>query len=110
MLSIASKATTCIWNCYRTVSVDLLIEVDHYWSFFTGGIIRGDLSCPVALQTKLGWVLSRPATVPALTESCTVNLSATDVLKIEPADISHVQDDLQIFWDLETLSQALRKR
>ena len=59
----------------------------------------------MALQTKLGWVLSGPAKVPALTESCTVNLSATDVLKIKPADISHVQDDLQIFWDLETLSR-----
>ncbi|CAH3111608.1 unnamed protein product, partial [Porites lobata] len=38
-----------------------------------------------------------------LTESCTVNLSATHFLKIESADISHVQDDLQKFWDLETL-------
>ena len=86
-----------------TVSVDLLIGADHYWSFFTGGIIRGDPSGPVALETKLGWVLSGPAAVPALTESCTVNLSATHVLKIESADISHVQDDLQKFWDLETL-------
>ena len=30
-----------------TVSVDLPIGVDHYWSFFTGGIIRGDPSCGV---------------------------------------------------------------
>ena len=37
-----------------TVSVDLLIGADHYWSFFTGGIIRGDPSGPVALETKLG--------------------------------------------------------
>ena len=86
-----------------TVSVDLLIGADHYWSFFTGGIIRGDPSGPVALETKLGWILSGPASVPIFTESCTVNLSATHVLKIESADISHVQDDLQKFWDLETL-------
>ena len=86
-----------------TVSVDLLIRADHYWSFFTGGIIRGDPSGPVALETKLGWILSGPASVPAFTESCTVNLSATHVLKIESANISHVQDDLQKFWDLETL-------
>ena len=37
----------------RTVSVDLLIGTDHYWSFFTGGIIRGDPSGPVAHETKL---------------------------------------------------------
>ena len=65
----------------------------------------------MALQTKLGWVLSGPATVPALTESCTVNLSATDVLKIEPTDISHVQDDLQIDFQVLKLvtSQFVRK-
>ena len=84
-----------------TVSVDLLIAADHYWSFFTGRIIRGDPSGPVALETKLGWVLSEPAAVRA--ESCTINLSATHVLEIESGDISHVQDDLQKFWDLETL-------
>ena len=86
-----------------TVSVDLLIGADHYWSFFTGGIIRGDPSGPVALETKLGWILSGPAAVPTLTESCTVNLSATHVLKIASADTSRVQDDLQKLWDLETL-------
>ena len=35
-----------------TVSVDLLIRVDYYWSFFTGGIIKGDPSGPVALETR----------------------------------------------------------
>ena len=84
-----------------TDSVDLLITADHYWSVFTGRIIRGDPSGPVALETKLGWVLSEPAAVRA--ESCTINLSATHVLEIESGDISHVQDDLQKFWDLETL-------
>ena len=59
-----------------TVSVDLHVPIgaDYYWSFFTGGMIRGDSSGPVALETKLGWILSGPAAVPALTESCTVNL------------------------------------
>ena len=51
-----------------TVSVDLLIAADHYWSFFTGRIIRGDPSGPVALETKLGWVLSEPTALPALKE------------------------------------------
>ena len=51
----------------------------------------------------MGWILSGPAGVPTLTESCTVNLSATHVLKIASADTSRVQDDLQKLWDLETL-------
>ena len=51
-----------------TVSVDLLIAADHYWSVFTGRIIRGDPSGPVALETRLGWVLSEPTALPALKE------------------------------------------
>ena len=86
-----------------SVSVDVLIGADYYWSFFTGNIIKKDPSGPVALETKLGWVLSGPAVCPTSTKSCTVNLSSTHVLKIESTEISDMKDDLQKFWDLETL-------
>ena len=86
-----------------SVSVDVLIGADYYWSFFTGNIIKRDPSEPVALETKLGWVLSGPAVCPTSTKSCTVNLSSTHVLKIESTEISDMKDDLQKFWDLETL-------
>ena len=86
-----------------TVSVDVLIGADYYWYFFTGNIIKRDPSGPVALETKLGWVLSGPAVCPTSTRSCTVNLSSTHVLKIESTEISDMKDDLQKFWDLETL-------
>ncbi|XP_068707347.1 uncharacterized protein [Montipora foliosa] len=39
-----------------SVSVDVLIGADYYWSFFTGNIIKGDPYGPVALETNLGWV------------------------------------------------------
>ena len=43
----------------REVQPDTLIGLDHYWDFITGEIIQqGD--GPVALSTKLGWVLSGP--------------------------------------------------
>ena len=38
-----------------------------------------------------------------LTSSCTVNLSSMHVLKIESTEMSDMKDDLQKFWDLETL-------
>ena len=78
-----------------SVSVDVLIGADYYWSFFTGNIIKRDPSGPVALETKLGWVLSGPAVCPTSTKSCTVNLSSTHVLKIESTEISDMKDDLQ---------------
>ena len=37
--------------------VDLLIGNDFYWTFFTGGIKWGE-SGPVAMESKLGWILS----------------------------------------------------
>ena len=37
--------------------VDLLIGNDFYWMFFTGGIKWGE-SGPVAMELKLGWILS----------------------------------------------------
>ena len=86
-----------------SVSVDVLIGADYYWSFFTGNIIKRDPSGSVALETKLGWVLSGPAVCSTSTKSCTVNLSSTHVLKIESTEISDMKDDLQKFWDLETL-------
>ena len=87
-----------------SVSVDVLIGADYYWSFFTGNIIKGDPYGPVALETNLGWVLSVPSVCSRLTRSCTVNLSSTHVLKIESTQVSDMKDDLQKFWDLETLS------
>ena len=48
-------------------------------------------------------MLSGPAACPTSTKSCTVNLGLTHVLKIESTEISDMKDDLQKFWDLETL-------
>ena len=41
-------------------NVDILIGADFYWRFVTGHILQGKKSGPVAMETKLGWVLSGP--------------------------------------------------
>ena len=51
----------------------------------------------------MGGVLSGPVAVPALTESCTVNLSAMHVLKIESADTATCKMICKYLGDLETL-------
>ncbi len=45
------------------MEVDLLVGSDYYWELATGRICRGN-DGPVAVETKLGWVLSGP--VPAV--------------------------------------------
>ena len=43
-----------------TLEVDVLIGSDYYWDLATGEVRRGE-SGPVAINTRLGWVLSGPA-------------------------------------------------
>ena len=91
------------------MEVDVLIGADYYWKFITGKIKRGGKPGPVAVLTRLGWVLSGPVIQGnQKTLSCSVNLNATHVLRIDaeaavtdPADNLHSQ--LQKLWDLETL-------
>ena len=54
------------------VDVELLIGADYYWDLTTGHTRRGD-SGPVAIHTKLGWVLSGPAPTVAR-DHCSTNL------------------------------------
>ncbi len=42
------------------MGVDMLIGADYYWELATGKT-SGGWSGPVAIHTKLGWVLSGPA-------------------------------------------------
>lgn len=45
--------------CSSGCSIDLLIGSDYYWNFVTGETKRGDEG-PVAVNSKLGWLLSGP--------------------------------------------------
>ena len=91
------------------VEVDILIGADYYWKFITGTTKRGAKPGPVAVLTKLGWVLSGPVIQEnQRNPSCTTNLNATHVLRIdaEPVMINSTDslyNQLEKLWDLETL-------
>ena len=57
------------------MKVDMLIGSDIYWDLVTGETIRGQ-NGPVAVNTKLGWVLSGPAE-PVGPQNPTVSLITT---------------------------------
>ena len=47
-----------IFGRYQVINVpDMLIGSDLYWNVLTGEILRGS-GCPIAVNTRLGWVLS----------------------------------------------------
>ena len=91
------------------VEVDILIGADYYWKFVTGTTKRGSKPGPVAVLTRLGWVLSGPVIQGTQKEpSCSINLNATHVLRIDAEQVmsnptDHLHNQLEKLWDLETL-------
>ena len=82
-----------------------LIGADLYWSLVEGTVIRGTPWEPVALATKLGYVLSGPTmvTVDGANDN-SVNLTATHVLKVEASVLKQdsLTSELRRFWDYES--------
>ena len=64
-----------------SMEVDILVGSDYYWELATGEVCRGS-SGPIAIHTKLGWVLSGPTNSMDLPES-SVNLVTTHVLRVD---------------------------
>ena len=86
-----------------SLEVDILIGSDYYWSLVTGGVCRGN-SGPIAIHTKLGWVLS--GSIPLReSEQSSVNLITTHVLRADSLqpDLEPLDDALRSFWELESL-------
>ena len=86
-----------------SMPVDILIGSDYYWQLVTGSICRGAIG-PIAVHTKLGWVLSGPSCL-ATSEQCAMNLSVTHVLHAEAHSVdTHALDNqLRSLWELEAL-------
>ena len=85
------------------MEVDLLIGSEYYWWFVTGETRRGEEG-PVAIHTKLGWVLSGTLSTE---EGCptTHNFLTTHVLRIDatPSTQDPLDEVLHSFWNLESL-------
>ena len=85
--------------------VSILIGADYYWSLVEGTLVRGVPWEPVALATKLGFVLSEPTVVMCDdVHANTVNLTATHDLKVESSVTNHddLASQLNKFWDYES--------
>lgn len=82
--------------------IDMLIGSDYYWELVTGSICRG-VNGPIAIHTKLGWVLSGPS-AHGETGCCAMNLSVTHVLRVDTCSAEPtLEDQLRAFWELEAL-------
>ena len=81
---------------------DILIGIDYYWSFVSGECIHVP-NGPVAMNTRLGWIVSGPMYGLAEEESTSL---VTHVLKtstsIEESN-RKLERQLHKFWDLESV-------
>ena len=93
-----------------TENVDLLIGSDFYWHLVTGRVKFGKPNEPVALETKIGWILNGPVrdqknngsvnvTHSALTEH--VLYLSSEKEKID--EDSDIERKLEKFWNLESI-------
>ena len=88
-------------NLGDVLEVDVLIGSDLYWSLATGRVRRGR-SGPVAIHTKVGWILSGPT--DRQETSTTLMLTATHALKIDTHPVEqNLDNQLKQFWELESL-------
>ncbi len=86
--------------------ISILIGADYYWSLVEGTVVRGAPWKPVALATKLGYVLSGPTMIVSDSDNGnTVNLTATHVLKVKASVVGQdeLASELGKFWDYESL-------
>ncbi|XP_065180252.1 uncharacterized protein LOC135810689 [Sycon ciliatum] len=90
-------------DCAGDATVDILIGADFYWQVVSGKVVRGDAG-PVALSTRLGWVLSGPMPMSVLPSPAAVNLMHLHVLTCTtPSNTPQLTSTLEKFWTLESI-------
>ena len=84
-----------------TQQIDILIGSDHYWSVVTGEIIVGNRG-PVAVNSRLGWLLSGPSGNSDTVNftHCNVIVNCDDLVKVNKND--DLVNTLKGFWDTES--------
>ena len=76
-------------NVGDSLDVDMLIASDFYWGLVTDEVRRGS-GGPMAIKTRVGWILSGPVCQPDVS----VNLTLTDThaLRIDTHPIERSLD------------------
>ena len=87
------------------MEIDLLIGSDYMWEFMEDKTVRGEPGQPVAISTKVGWLLSGPVEAQSREKLTSINFQSTHVLRVESES---VKDDLDKLWDFDSV--GIRER
>ena len=87
-----------------TLCVDVLIGSDSLWEFQEGETRRGGPGEPVAVKTKLGWVLSGPLKFQGKSFDSFDNSNVNFLPQIrQDLGMAGIERNVNKLWDLETL-------
>ena len=86
--------------CSSGSSIDLLIGSDYYWNFVTGETKRGEEG-PVAVNSKLGWLLSSP--INETVDRSYITHSNGPSSLFQPSQDDVLADTLKSFWETESI-------
>ena len=98
------------------LEIDVMLGADYYWTAVQNHLVRGKLHGPVAIRTRLGYVLRGPLNVVCSDQgSSSVNMS--HVMKTEcqvvtedfNANDASLKEQLAKFWDYDTRRVKGRK-
>ena len=85
----------------QELHVDILIGSDHCWDLITGRVQRGT-DGPVAIDTKLGWVLSGPISVSCQTHTSLSLVSHALTVDSQLLEAQTLNETMRSFWELES--------
>ena len=84
--------------------MDILDGLDFYYNFITGNIKRGQIGEPIAVESKLGWILTGPLKLNLIQ----TYLSDTHILHIKPQyqifDETSDSNFPSSTWDIEAIN------
>ncbi|XP_057292161.1 uncharacterized protein LOC130614736 [Hydractinia symbiolongicarpus] len=88
-------------NGETRLNVHVLIGLDHYYSFITGEVVRDPRGGPIAINSKLGWILSGGEQSKANESSC-MEVHACRV----DTENTILRDELNKFWQIESIGDG----
>ena len=89
----------------ESLVIDVLVGIDFFHTFQEDKVRRGDPGEPVAVKTKLGWVLSGPLRGERLVsyENMNMNLIVDNDISCNLVGTAQVEHEIHKLRDLETL-------
>ncbi|CAB4030686.1 E3 ubiquitin- ligase DZIP3, partial [Paramuricea clavata] len=88
----------------EVLEIEVLIGADYLWCFQEGNVVRGKADEPVAVQTRLGWVLSGPMKVNGSSnETNSMHVVDVNFLAQDNSSCTKLDDFIHRLWDFETL-------